>query len=290
MPEISPAPILVFQMAKVASRSWQRLLAAAMPDRRIEHFHSISDRSMALNDELLKVTGADQTVRYLFMYPLTGLQKEIAAQVHHGVWTGPPSMIVTGMRDPVARAVSAIGFLTNRLGYARVPVTVRDGGTPQNLRELFFRVLRVAQGADHQNDTLVRLLAFVIGDYRRWFQEELAPGFGLDVLAQPFDHSRHHLRMEAGGHRLFLYRVEDLQSARAAPVLMGQASDFFGCALGAVPDDVVAGEARYRAFYGAFKPLIRLGREDLDWFYDHPVVTAFYTPAEIERFRGTWAG
>lgn len=289
MPEGAGSPVFVFQMAKVASRSWMRLLAGALPDRAIVHFHTMSDQSLRRIDEILAVTGAEQTIAHMSLPRLGRPPPEIAPMVRNGIWTGPPVTILAGVRDPVARAVSVVGFLTNRLGYTRLPVTVRDGGTAENLRALFFTVLRAAQGADHQGDTLVRLLAHALHDYRRWFQEELAPSFGMDVLARPFDHAQHHLRLEVGGNRLFLYRVEDLQSPSAELVLMRYASDFFGCELAAVPPDDTTGEGRYRALYRAFTSLIRLDRADLDWFYDNPAVTAFYTPLEIEGFRARWA-
>lgn len=288
MTEPDAPPILVFQMAKVASRSWLRLLSQNFPDRTLAHFHALSPRSVALIGHVVAAKGPEQTIEHMSLPRLGRPPESIERYVSNGVWIGPPTQIVAGVRDPVARAVSVVGFLTNRLGHKSRAVTVRSGGTAENLAALFFAVLRAAQDGADSADTLIQVLAHAVFDYRRWFQEELSPAFGLDALSQPFRRETGYLRLD-GRHRLFVYRVEDLMQPDASRLLMAGAADFFGRELGLAPMDDVSGEARYRALYGEFVKRVRLSPADLDWFYDHPIVAHFYAPDEVAAFRRRWA-
>jgi hypothetical protein len=284
--------ILVFQMAKVASRSWMRVLNTAFPERPVIHFHTMSEMSTARIDAIVQETGSNQTIRHMSLPRLGRPPQQIEPFVENGAWVGPPVDIVAGIRDPVARAVSVVGFLTNRLGYTRGEVTVRDNGTAENLNTLFFEVLRVAQGKDGQGeddhgDTLVRILAHAVFDYRRWFQEELMPAFGIDISRMDFDRDARVLRHD-GRHRLLVYRVEDLVAPETARVVTRTAGAFFGREVGDIPADDISHEGRYRALYKEFAQSVRLPEADLSWFYDHPTVEKFYTPREIAVFRRRW--
>lgn len=280
--------ILVFQVAKVASRSWNELLKATFPNRKVVHFHSISTNAIERVEQTVAPTEATQTIKHKTFESLGHPPALIKPFIADGVWTGPPVDIVAGMRDPVARAVSAVSFLCNRLGYTRYGVTVRDGGTAESLSRLFFTVLRHAQAGSLSNDTMVDFLSYVMFDYRRWFQDELHAGFGLDVLSTPFDHAQQSLQL-FDRHRILVYRVEDLKENGRHKRLMSTASAYFEQPLGSVPSEGMAGQARYHSLYKAFLGGFSLSKDDLDWFYDHPTVTHFYTPEEIAGFMQRWA-
>lgn len=239
-------------------------------------------------DDVIDRTGTEQTIKYLSLPRLGRPPPPIEQYVRDGLWVGPDVDIVAGMRDPVARAVSVVAFLSNRLGYLRHPVTVRDGGTPEALRQLFFHVLRAAQEERHGGDTLVELLAHAVFDYRRWFDDELGTGFSLNVQSARFDRDAAALMLR-GTHRLLVYRVEDLTDPEASRRLAVAASDMMGANLPPVPAENVTGETRFRKFYEAYRQGLRLSPDDLDWFYDHRVIRQFYTPAEIETFRARWS-
>lgn len=288
MTNLDSRMILVFQVAKVASRSWWQLLNATFPKRAVVHFHFISTNAVERAEQTVAATQPTQTIKHMSLGRLGRPPELIKPFITDGVWTGPPVDIVAGMRDPVARAVSAVAFLCNHLGYTQYGVTVRDGGTAESLSRLFFTALRHAQAGSRSNDTMVDLLSNVMFDYRRWFDEELNAGFGLDVFSTPFDHTQSALCL-SDQHRVLVYRVEDLKKPTRHKRLIATASDYFDQPLQSVPPEVMAGQARFQEFYKAFLGTFFLSKDDLDWFYDHPTVTHFYTPEETAGFRQRWA-
>lgn len=279
---------LVFQMAKVASRSWIKLLSETFPAARIAHFHSISRTSITRAEEVVAASGPLQTIKHLTLPRLGRPPESIQGDIRDHRWVGPPVTIISGIREPVARAASLVGFLSNRLGYRPWPVTVRDGGSPQSLRALFFRALRVAQGEDAEGDSMLRLLAHAVADYRRWFREELEPAFGLDISEATYEPEQCALCLRRS-NEILVYRVEDLLDPERSERLLDTASRVLGVRLSAVPQDDATHEQRYRQLYKAFVQELSLSRSDLDWFYDHETVARFYTPDEVEGFRARWS-
>jgi hypothetical protein len=278
---------LVFQMAKVASRSWVKLLSNASPNASVTHFHSISKHSITKVEQITASNATNQTIKHLTLPRLGRPPEHIQQYIKRNVWQGPPVKIIAGVREPIARAVSAIGFLSNRLGYSPYGVTVRDGGNAQNLTKLFFQALNIAKSGESTDDTLITLLAHVINDYDRWFKEELAAGFGLDIYQASFSNTSKTLRLK-GAHELLVYRVEDLKNPNACKLLLEDASQFLGTKVTSFPEDDVSQESRYRALYKNFAKSLKLSSEDIQWFYDNETVKHFYSPEEITSFKKQW--
>jgi hypothetical protein len=287
MIETDPHIYLVFQMAKVASRSWLNLLKATAPDSTMAHFHTISENRMALIERIVTLRGDTQTIKHMTLGGLGRPPEQIQPFIVNGNWVGPETRIIAGVRDPVARAVSAVGDFCNRLGYTGFGVNARDGGTPENLVDIFYRSLRVAQGIDTKDDTLITLLSHTFADYRLWFKEELAPAFDADISNIPFDRETRCLRL-SGTHRIFVYRVEDLLEKNAEQRLLDSASDFLGKRVTTFPQYDVSRETRYQALYSDFVKKIKLSDSDIAWFYDNEIVAKFYTPEEVESFMSKW--
>lgn len=280
----------MFQMAKVASRSWMRLLDDMLPNSMVTHFHVISEPARTRIEAIMSQTGDAQTFKYLSMPRLGRPPDDILPQIRQGKWIGPALTIVSGVRDPVARAISLVAFSCNRFGYTRAPVTVRDGGSAESLNLLFFKALRLAQSENcvMEGDTLLTQLAHGIHDYGIWFDQELDAGFGLDVFRTEFNHQARCLQIE-GTNRVFVYRVEDLPTSAASAAMTLSASNFLGSQFDAVPPENTEGEARFRNLYKEFVRTVKLSKSDLDWFYDEKTVRHFYTDAEIDSFKIRWS-
>ena len=278
-------------MAKVASRSWIQLLNDKFPYQEATHFHVISPKRVSAVEQLLALQGDAQTIKHLTLPRLGRPPERIEPFIDNGQWDGPQTCIISGVRDPVARAVSVVGFLSNRLGYTRYPVTVRDGGTVENLLKLFHHVISVAQGKGSkgdQNDSLVSLLSHALLDYDLWFKEELAPAFDIDITDTLFDRDKRCLCIE-GRHRLFVYRLEDILDANSQQRFLQSAEDFLGVSISDFPQEDVSRERRYRSLYSDFVSKVKLTESELAWFYESETVEKFYTPSEVEVFKNRWS-
>jgi hypothetical protein len=287
MLDIEAGPYLVFQMAKVASRSWVKLLNEAFPSATVGHFHSVSRHSLTRIDDIISAHGARQTIKHLTLPRLGRPPAHIAPFLTNNTWSGPPAKIIAGVRDPIARAASVVGFLSNRLGYTRYGVTIRDGGTAETMCRLFARALETAQKGHASDDTLVTVLGHAMTDYDRWFGAELAPAFGMDIAGASFDRDSRCLRM-TGQHELFVYRVEDLMGTSARTRLLQSASEFLGRKVTVFPDDEVSKEGRYRKLYSEFVRRLSLTDAEISWFYDNATARKFYSVEEIAGFKARW--
>lgn len=280
---------LVFQMAKVASRSWSGLLNRHCPDALVSHFHAISNKRIRKIEGWMEASADTQTIKHLTLPRLGRPKPDIAPYIADGKWVGPSAVLISGVRDPVARAISATGFLGNRLGYTRAAVTPRDGGTVDNVLELFHRAVAVAREGDPGDDTLVSLLGGIIGDFDLWFEEEVNSAFGLDIKTASFDREACALTLERG-HKLFVYRMEDLKDPACRARVVQTAGRLTGKSFGPFPSFDVSGERRYQALYRPVVEKLKLDQDTLDWFYNNETMTKFYSAAEIEGFRKRWQG
>lgn len=71
--------------------------------------------------------------------------------------------------------------------------------------------------------------------------------------------------------------------------LLRAAGQFLGGKLGDFPDSNTSNEARYQTLYKQVTKSLHLSQDKLDWFYDNPTVTKFYSEEEISRFRTRWS-
>ncbi|KAB7615948.1 hypothetical protein F9L33_04075 [Amylibacter sp. SFDW26] len=279
---------LIFQMAKVASRSWYQLLSHNFPDAMISHFHVISTKRTTKYHELAAAKPPSQTIKHLVDRGLSCPDARATEFIEEGCWVGPPATIITGVRDPVARAISAVTFLGDRYGYERLPIAQRDNATPENVLEVFHRALAVARGQDACDDTFVTLLAEMIGSYDLWLEEELSPAFGFNFESVAFDRNAGAILLD-NIHKALVYRMEDLKVPLAHERLMRTASMFIGKSLSHFPSPNQGNETRYQAFYKQVVSQLCLSDDELDWFYNNDTVKKFYTEEEVGVFRKRWS-
>lgn len=283
-----PQYIHIFQMAKVASRSWLKLLHAARPEDTISNFHVTSGHRIEIDDALFQKPASEQSIKYNALPGPAAPDMSIRVQLDGQSWKGPRSKIITGVRDPLARALSVAGYFTNYLGYKNYPVTIRDRGTPENLARLFRTALSLARmrKPPPPDDILLAVLSEMILLSKVWFEEELKPTFGLDIADLRFDFDRASLVI-TGEHDLFAYRFEDAVDPSRVPLMLAAASDFFETELTCFPTDTSV-ENRYRKFFDMFKAALVLTEEELEWFYDGAAMSVFYSAEEISAMKSKW--
>lgn len=282
-------PIFVFQMAKVASISWLQSIEAAAGTGAAAHFHFASAAGCAMAQGVCDAEGEEQTVAHRIMFRRIGLPPpQVSEHLIAGRWHGGAVRILCGIRDPMSRAVSVLQNGADYYGYTRLPLTLREGGTVENLLTVYRRAWDDALAGIVAPDTFRRFLAWSIGHYRHWFEEELAGVFDLDIGRSSFDRSNWSLRHEAGDRSVLVYRVEDLAHADRRARLLDAASDFLGLRLTDLPTANSAEGRRSRDLYRQFQDRAGLPQTQIERIYDWPVLKQFYDADELAGFMKRW--
>jgi hypothetical protein len=284
--------ILVYQMSKVASRSWLEAAraAAARDGGEPVHVHFVAQPNIAKVTEIAAMPPQTQTIANQFLLR-DMLRKGAVARtaIDRARQAGETIRVVAGMRDPVARSLSLVHFFADFYGDVSRPLDRARGGDGATTAEAVTAWWQAVLAEAEPEDSFARLMTFLIGAYRSWFAEELGAILGITLGARPFSPDMGAQRVSGGGVEVLLYRVEDLDpQAPAHRALLAAASDFLGTAVAALPQVNTAASRRSSGRYDAARQCLRLPASMLDAIYGVPVVTHFYAPAEIETFKRRW--
>ena len=283
--------LLVYQMAKVASLSWVALGRNELALDDIFHIHFLSDESVAFMRELIAAPDAVQTIARRMMVR-NGLRHALEGREQlPSICSGnDPWLIVTGLRDPVARSISLLFFMGDFFGCTDRPLSWRDGASQSSLerafREMWDRVLGDAPPAD----TFGRLLHFYVGIYEQWFEREFTAVVGIDATVAEFPPGPAPRVIRSGSNRVLVYRVEDMPDGAAGnPILLNSIKSFCDSNIAALPVANATGERRTKPLYRQFVENLRLPTSLIDRIYSGKTVQRFYTANEIERFKLRWS-
>lgn len=255
-------PVLVYQMGKVGSETVAGSLEAAGLMGRVYHVHFLSDAGVRWATDVYRARW-QPGVSATHLWESLHLRRRL-----HEATPESPWKVVTLMRDPVARNLSSffqVGDLQFGLDWDEL-LPRRD--EPGIVDELTARFL---DEFDEHDRPL------------RWFDDELAPVFGVDVLDAPSPASSGWARHRAGRADLLILKLEGLQDV--GPRALG---DLVGAPEVPLVDRNVAEGKAYGELYRRFVAEAVLPAPYLDRMYDHPVTQHFYTPSELDAFRRRW--
>lgn len=249
-------PIVVYQMAKVGSRTVYRSLRSLDLPRPVLHAHVLNE-----------LDALEERVRQLYPDPVGTLAEiENGRRLRRRILRsrGRTWHVITLVRDPVSRDVSAFFHnLTEVIPdvyerYARDEIAVAD------IRDAFL----------HRYDHDAPL---------GWFQSQLEPVFGIDVFAVPFDTKAGYATYETPTARLLLIRLEDLETHGKAAI-----SEFLGLDEFELVSTNLARDKPYNDLYAAFERNVTLPASYLAHMYDSRLARHFYSDSEIEAFKERW--
>jgi len=242
-------PLLIHQMGKVGSTSLLDQLDGS-PGYDTLHTHHLDDETLDSVERDYLSRGKrlpDHLVRSRIAK--AGL---LAA--------GRPLTIVTAVREPIARNVSA--FFQNMDLY-----DTRFSTDPDEY--VAGLIARFLESYPHQ----VPL---------EWFDRQVKGPLGIDVYRHPFPHEAGWQVVEENGHRMLILRAETPDAVKVEAV-----NDFLGTRLSVMPRANAASD-KYGELYASFLDLLRLPDDYVDRLLGSTYARHFYSAAEIETFRARW--
>lgn len=256
----TPAPVLVYQMGKVGSASVARALeAAAHPAL---HVHTLAADEIARVGDLHRRASGRFGVGYTWY-----VGRAVGERLRAGSSAAPLS-VITLVRDPIAREVSAI---------FQSPALHAPGLVDARGRFDVARVLAQLESSLRSEDACRYVF--------EWFAREIQPVLGIDVLAAPFDRERGYAILENARARLLVLRTEDLDR-NLAPALR----EFIGLELPAGAERAnIRSEGEAGDAYREVLQRLRLPRSVAERIYAHPFVRHFYPDAMVAGFLARWS-
>jgi hypothetical protein len=241
-------PIVVFSMAKTGSSALFRAVGDAVPNPRF-HIHLMAPDTVARSEAHYR--NSDSWAHGAHVW-----QSQYLA-------TRPPTpespwLVVTAVREPVARSASEFFQSAIRRGRLHDPATTMR----------LFNNFVTKRGIPH---TL------------RWFDTEFRQGLGVDVYEYPFDPAQGYRVIETPAVRVLLLRQENLDiAARALGEFLGLSREL------EIVQENVGSNKEYSGLYASAVRDVRFPKATLDLAYGSRFCEHFYGPDELERFRRSW--
>lgn len=253
------APILVYQMGKVGSRSLVTALEHAAVGE-VLHVHQLNRRSLAALEAKHDRRG--------FKHPphIAAARRVLEELLDRGVGL----RIVTGVREPIAR--NASGFFQNLRNFTTLDLRGRPKASTEELTRKFMQ--------EYAQQVVLR-----------WFDRQVKGPLGIDVYRHAFPHERGWQLIEErgeeggeeGGHRLLIVRAESSDEAKreGLAALLGQE-------VGPLRRVNAAEDKAYAQRYEEFKRSLRLDESYVKRMLESRYTRHFYTAAEIAGFYERW--
>jgi hypothetical protein len=285
--------ILIYQMAKVASRSWVEVAkpASATETSAPIHCHYVVPHNRQRIQSVFSLPAAQQTIANMYL-PRNLLRAGASAwtEMELARLRKERIRIVSGMRDPVARSISLIAFLCDFYGHVSRPLSPRVLVSPEYVTEALQENWRLVLERKEPSQSFDWLLWYLTDAFRTWFADELGAALEVDVLNGEFQKQDGTQRMSTAVADILIYRVEDmLPEALAHDRLLQQASTFLGTPLGSFPKVNTSDIRRSRELSAVLRQQFWLPSDMLEAIYNEPVVQHFYDHDEILEFKKRWA-
>ena len=248
-------PVAVFTMGKVGSSAIHATVAAEL-DRPSIQCHRVTKAGLRASDEWHRRHG-------------TGTKANVAGPSLHWLFAkardGRKTDIICGVRDPIARDVSAAFQNGQRFGLFDVERPTLSKGDIESIQSYIIKF---------RESTL---------STETWFDNELKPATGIDVWESSFDDAKGYQTYENDRCRVLLLRFENLQSIASEAF-----EAFFSVPGVTLQERNVGTQKKYSTLYRQFKEEAKFPSSVLDSAYSSRYSQHFYTPTEIAGFRSQW--
>lgn len=164
--------------------------------------------------------------------------------------------IITGIRDPIARNISA-----------------------------FFQSLSEGNNNNTSNNVLIEEFFLFANHFTPlyWFEREIRHHFNINIYNHKFNKSKGYSIIEKNGVEIFLYRLDKLDE------LEKEIGKFLDSKNFELKYKNKSNQKWYSEKYYAFKREIKFKESFLNLIYNDDRISYFYTKSEIINFKSKWA-
>ncbi|MGE0683644.1 MAG: putative capsular polysaccharide synthesis family protein [Candidatus Binatia bacterium] len=244
-------PVVVYQMGMVGSTSIvEALTAIGLP---VFHLHALNPAHLMTVVEKHQEKGIPLPAH---IHQAFKVKKKLLDE-------GKPVKIITAVRDPIARNISAYF---------------------QALR--FFRALK----PEFEEGELETMMTEFLNKYQHhlpliWFDREIKEVLGLDIYNYPFPKNDGVQRIRETKIDVLLLKAETADHLKIAVI-----REFLQIPEFSLKAKNVGKKKAYAHYYKPFLERIQLPAAYLDKMYGSRYVQHFYSPEEIHEFRKRWTG
>jgi hypothetical protein len=285
--------ILVYQMAKVASMSWQEAVKPALATEGSLpiHCHYVAPRNRERIKAIFDWPAAQQTIADMCLTRML-LRRGASAweQIESARRRQENIRVVAGMRDPVARSISLVVFMCDFYGHVSRSLSRRGALSIESVIGALQENWKLVLERKEPEQTFEWLLWYLTDGFRSWFADELGAVFGVDVLKGAFRRQEAMQQMSTSSADIFIYRVEDMRpEAPGYASLLAQAGTFLETPLTSFPNVNTSTTRRSRDLSAEVRRQFWLPEDMLDAIYGEPIVQHFYDRDEILAFKRLWS-
>lgn len=245
--------VLVYSMPKVASSTIRKAIAEST-NRPALHFHNMTREALEADKTWWVENSADRHLLWQWRGEYARYRVKLSPRRK---WD-----VVNGVREPIARALSAFFHMGERAGYLNPEMSPDD----IDLDELRSRFIAYYPSYDD------------------WFRREFHPATGIDVYTQPFDWDRGYAVYENDRFRVLTIRQEDLSTKGTHAIAEFLHEDHVE-----LPRRNTADRKFYHPLYRRFAEQVQLPEQLIESAYSSEQARHFYSPAELDRFRELWS-
>lgn len=246
-------PILVFQMGKVGSRTVNDALRRLALNTAVIHAHVLSPEGIREGEVSSRSWSKSRQERWRNEY----LRRIIETGGSERRW-----QVISLVRDPIARNVSA--FFQNLDIWQQQEL---DNQRPVEIPELQQRFMNEF---DHDRPLV-------------WFDREIKPLFGIDVLAHEFPQEKGYAIYHGAFADLLVIKLEKIDKC-----ITDAMQEFLGIE-GFLPKVQNLGSMKTSGpIYCEFKESLVLSNDYIERLYQSRFVRHFYSPVEVDAMSAYW--
>jgi hypothetical protein len=201
------------------------------------------------------------------------------SEIRRRMNAGEPITLVVGVREPVARSLSALMQIAPTVYADQI-----DEDIPASAGRLAAILAELWTGKGEANSPVEQMARLAVRAPLTWLRDEIEAPFGFDLTAEPFDFERNYRILVRDNIRLMLYRMEGRTTAVEAGL-----RDLFPGEDFSLPRRNITADKETHGIYDVLKQTFRLPGREMERIYASRYVAHFLTTPEMNNAMTRWS-